>query len=362
MARDPVDAHGIRAVTEHGFDGLGTDAFADEMGQTRAVPSAPRYYAPSRPRPVAGGLTARTTRGAIGSSWWSKRFIEVLESFAIGTRLTRGRAYARKGQVIDLSIAPGLVSARVQGSRAKPYRVQIGLTPFSAQTWTDIDAALAAQAIHTAALLAGEFPTELEEVFAAAGAQLFPSTVKELLMTCSCPDWGLPCKHLAASFYLLAERFDDDPFEILHWRGRPREQLLAHVREQRSAPSQAAPGPDAAPLNEDSPAPGEPSQSPSPDVPLSGTPSVAGAAVALTGVPEPSTSPALYWSAPVPMPAWTPPVDTPADLLLRQLPDPPEALGGEAFTRFLRAVYDALPDVDEPTLVTPSQPRPPRAR
>ena len=49
---------------------------------------------------VEGGLKARSTRGAIGESWWSKRFLAVLESFALGTRLTRGRNYARAGQVL----------------------------------------------------------------------------------------------------------------------------------------------------------------------------------------------------------------------------------------------------------------------
>ena len=42
-------------------------------------------------------------------------------------------------------------------------------------------------------------------------------------MRCSCPDSEVPCKHLAATFYLLAEAFDEDPFLILRWRGRDRE-------------------------------------------------------------------------------------------------------------------------------------------
>jgi len=46
---------------------------------------------------VEGGIKAQSTRGAIGESWWSKRFLSVLESFAMGGRLTRGRSYARAG-------------------------------------------------------------------------------------------------------------------------------------------------------------------------------------------------------------------------------------------------------------------------
>jgi uncharacterized Zn finger protein len=44
----------------------------------------------------------------------------------------------------------------------------------------------------------------------------------------------VPCKHLAATFYLLAESFDDDPFAILAWRGREREDLLANLQTARS--------------------------------------------------------------------------------------------------------------------------------
>src|SRR5215469_2351582 len=84
---------------------------------------------PSRPRRVEGGISVRSRRGAIGETWWSKRFITVLESFGMGSRLTRGRAYARSGQVLDLSVNAGSVVARVQGSRRTPYQVRIELNP-----------------------------------------------------------------------------------------------------------------------------------------------------------------------------------------------------------------------------------------
>ena len=71
---------------------------------------------------MENGLKARSTRGAIGKSWWSRRFLDVLESFAIGGRLTRGEGYARKGQVMSLEVAPGRVPAAVQGSRAEAVR------------------------------------------------------------------------------------------------------------------------------------------------------------------------------------------------------------------------------------------------
>ena len=134
-----------------------------------------------------------------------------------------------------MTVAPGMVSAAVQGSRAQPYKVTIALSAFSELVWAKVEVSLAEQAIHSARLLAGEMPHDLEEVFAAAGAPLFPQRVQDLSMSCSCPDWEVPCKHLAATFYLLAEGFDDDPFAILLWRGRGREGLAA-VGGGRPAP------------------------------------------------------------------------------------------------------------------------------
>lgn len=192
------------------------------------------YPKASKPRQVEGGLKARSKRGAIAQTWWSVRFIEVLESIVVGGRMQRGRAYARKGQVIDLIVTAGSVTASVQGSRARPYKVRIGLQPLDKSAWNGMAQALADNAWFAAKLLAGELPVDIDEVFQAQGLSLFPVAADDLSMDCSCPDWGVPCKHLAAAFYLLAERFDEDPFEILAWRGRERDDLLQAVSVLRS--------------------------------------------------------------------------------------------------------------------------------
>lgn len=187
------------------------------------------FYPPSRPRQVEGGLKARSTRGAIAQTWWGERFIAVLEESGLGGRLQRGRTYARKGQVLSLEVEPGVVSAVVQGSRVRPYRVRINATAFGKAEWAAVESELAGNAWYLARLLAGEMPDDIEEVFARLGLALFPAGTRELSMDCTCPDWGVPCKHLAAAFYLLAESFDADPFRILAWRGRTREDLLANL-------------------------------------------------------------------------------------------------------------------------------------
>jgi uncharacterized Zn finger protein len=198
------------------------------------------YPPPARPRPVDGGLKARSTRGAIPATWWSERFIAVLNNIGLQSRLQRGRTYARAGQVISLDIDAGKVTAQVQGSRARPYRVRIGITAYGKLEWAKLEHALADDAWYAAKLLTGEMPDDMEDVFTRLGLSLFPASAGDLSMDCSCPDWEVPCKHVAAVFYLLAEAFDDDPFTILAWRGREREELLGNLQTARSGGPPAA--------------------------------------------------------------------------------------------------------------------------
>ncbi|HVC05222.1 MAG TPA: SWIM zinc finger family protein [Candidatus Acidoferrales bacterium] len=189
---------------------------------------------PSKPRPAVG-IRARSTRGAIGATWWSRRFVDLLESFNIGARLQRGRTYARGGQVLNLTVESAVVEARVQGSRVRPYRITIELATLSPSEWDRVEAAMVERAVFLARLLAGEMPPEIEEVFAAHAIALFPASRRDLVWDCSCPDWGDPCKHVAAVLLILAEAFDRDPFLVFRWRGRSRDELLASLRQRRGA-------------------------------------------------------------------------------------------------------------------------------
>jgi uncharacterized Zn finger protein len=191
----------------------------------------------SGPIRVDNGIRARSKRGAIGSSWWSRRFIDVLEGLDLGTRLANGRAYARSGQVLNLEVAAGSVTATVQGSRPRPYEVSVALKQIWPTQWERIERALADQVIFSAKLLAGELPPDLERVFAELKQPLFPGSAGELTMECNCPDWSVPCKHVAATLYLLAEAFDQDPFLILTWRGRNKAELLTNLRRLRTPES-----------------------------------------------------------------------------------------------------------------------------
>lgn len=191
------------------------------------------HYEPSRPIAVKDGIKAKSQRGAFVKQWWGDRWINALTRLMDPGRLSRGRSYARRGQVLEINIEPGYVSARVQGSRPTPYKVRIELRPLSDQQWDKVFDALAEQAIFAAQLLNGEMPQDIEQVFDAVQVPLFPSSKGDLKTDCSCPDWANPCKHIAAVYYLLGERFDEDPFLLFQLRGRDKDAIMAALRERR---------------------------------------------------------------------------------------------------------------------------------
>lgn len=184
----------------------------------------------SKPLKAEGGIATRRQRGSMADTWWSKRFVDVLESYGLGTRMQRGRRYARSGQVLSLDVDPGLIAAQVQGSRRTPYVVTIQTKQPSDVQWRKVDDALRSRIGFVARLLAGELPSELEDVFREAGVSLFPASWGELRAKCSCPDWENPCKHIAAVLYVYADHLDTDPWLALAWRGRDREHVLASLQ------------------------------------------------------------------------------------------------------------------------------------
>jgi uncharacterized Zn finger protein len=197
--------------------------------------SSESWYTPTPPRRVADGIKATTTRGAFGATWWAKRWIAVLGEFGWGSRLQRGRTYARQGQVMAMEITAGLVQAKVQGSRSTPYAVTIRMPVLTDTQWSSVVTRMAHEASVAAQLLSGDMPHDIEQAFDHVAVPLFPKAARDLQTACSCPDVANPCKHIAAVYYLLGERFDADPWMIFTLRGRSKDQLIAALREMRSA-------------------------------------------------------------------------------------------------------------------------------
>ena len=301
----------------------------------------------SGPITVEGGIKARSKRGAIGEQWWSQRFIAVLESFGMTGRLQRGRSYARRGQVIEFALQPGVVVASVQGSRPDPYLVTIKVRPLTAAQWKKVESRLAAQALFRARLLAGDMPAEIEQVFAEAGTPLFPESARDLTMDCTCPDWGFPCKHVAAVCYVLAEAFDDDPFAMLAWRGKNRAELLAALRGTGAGVGAGSAGGGAVGR---AAAGGPPADGHAGGVALD-SPAMAVLSDVAAGQ-RPDESPADFWSpglSAARLRSAPPSPAAPPDLLLRLTEPPSVQVRGRQLRDLLAPAYAALAAVlDEP--------------
>lgn len=193
------------------------------------------YYERTHPIDVrGGGIRAKSRKGEIGDTWWSKKWIDALKSAGLGSRLDRGKNYARRGQVISIDIVAGTVKSKVQGSRVTPYSVVIRLKHFTETEWRKTVSELASRAIFSAKLLSGEMPKDVEEAFTETKMSLFPKYVDDLETSCTCPDWENPCKHVAAVYFLLAERFDEDPFLMFELRGQTKEKIITKLREARA--------------------------------------------------------------------------------------------------------------------------------
>ncbi len=186
-------------------------------------------YAPTAPRDVRAGIKAKSKRGAIGETPWAEAWRNVLER-QDDPRLSRGRSYARRGQVFDLHLQSGLVEAHVQGSRPTPYKVKLAIRTLRESDWTVVFGILARNPLHAAKLLAGQPSMEMFDLFQKAGVGIIPLS-NELTFSCNCPDWGAPCKHGAAVFYLICERLDKDPLLLFLLRGKEREAALLALQK-----------------------------------------------------------------------------------------------------------------------------------
>ncbi|MHA6482860.1 SWIM zinc finger family protein [Paenibacillus sp. strain BS8-2] len=163
----------------------------------------------------------------IATTWWGKAWCTNLESYAdYSNRIDRGRSYVRHGSVLDLQIGSGKVEALVQGSSSKPYKVEITVTLLSDTVWQQIVKACSGRISSLQELAGGKFPSGLSELFTTKGAGLFPSP-KEIRFSCSCPDYAVMCKHVAAVLYGIGARFDHDSALFFQLRNVKMEELIS---------------------------------------------------------------------------------------------------------------------------------------
>ncbi|MEU3336695.1 SWIM zinc finger family protein [Streptomyces sp. NPDC006668] len=238
-----------------------TDSSRPRPSDTPAPPQhAPSMAAPARdgelrrtfpalpappPVPAASGASDPSAGPRFAATWWGNAWVTALEEGALDAkRLARGRSYAEQGHVDAITVTPGLVLAYVQGSRPRPYRVQVRLRTLDDADWARFLDAAVERPGHIAALLDKELPQSLAD----CGVPLLPGP-RDLDPHCSCPDRGHPCKHAAALCYQTARLLDADPFVLLLLRGRGERELLdALSRLNAARAARAAQDQEPAPL------------------------------------------------------------------------------------------------------------------
>ncbi|MDR2794694.1 MAG: DEAD/DEAH box helicase family protein, partial [Holosporaceae bacterium] len=146
-----------------------------------------------------------------GKTWWGRKWLDMFEDIDDENRLPRGRTYANKGAASNIKIVGDTVSARVQGSRPTPYKVTINFEQFSKKHKDIIREIIEKSPSILSALINRRLPLKIFDALTQAGINLFPRTWKDVKADCSCPDYAMPCKHIAAVIYLICDEIDKNP-------------------------------------------------------------------------------------------------------------------------------------------------------
>jgi len=152
-----------------------------------------------------------------GTTPWGKWFVDVLKGYKIDARLQRGKTYANTGKVLALGVENRMVTAKVKGHSSPSYTVKIEFPPLDkAERLFEL---IEADPLLLSRIQGGELPMELLEALKAQRVSLIPERWNEMKRSCTCPDWGDPCKHMAAVYYVLARQIDADPHVLFKLRG-----------------------------------------------------------------------------------------------------------------------------------------------
>ena len=174
----------------------------------------------------------------IARSFWGKGWCDHLESFSdYANRLPRGRAYVRNGSVCHLDIQPGRIEAIVSGSEL--YNVQIDIKKLKPSAWQTLKKDCTGQIGSILELLQGKLSHQVMALVTDRSRGLFPQP-GEMAFTCSCPDWAMMCKHVAAVLYGVGSRLDGRPELLFLLRDVEAEELItAEIAFPVAAPAAA---------------------------------------------------------------------------------------------------------------------------
>jgi uncharacterized Zn finger protein len=163
----------------------------------------------------------------IARTFWGEAWCDNLERYSdYANRLPRGRTYVRNGSVVDLQVGPGRVTALVSGSTMYEVKVTVGPVPRS--RWSAICEDCSGAIDSLVELLQGRFSKGVMARLCEQKTGLFPSP-KDIIFTCSCPDWVSMCKHVAAVLYGIGARLDHQPELLFTLRRVDQHDLIANA-------------------------------------------------------------------------------------------------------------------------------------
>ena len=154
-----------------------------------------------------------------GKTWWGEQWLGALKNIDYSNRLPRGASYARNGMVQEINFSGNIIRAKVKGSRRTPYSETIKLPEFSSKDIDKLIKLILEQPVVLSKLFNRQLDESLAKMAEEAGMALFTKQWKDLKMNCSCPDWAVPCKHLAAVIYKTSMEIDNNPFLVFSLHG-----------------------------------------------------------------------------------------------------------------------------------------------
>ncbi len=171
---------------------------------------------------------SRTTK-----TWGSDQLLEVFAGNDLIELEAKALNLVRKKKVLDLFITPGVLTAKVQDEKGQLNKVTLEIQTLEDETWTKVYNALANTSYYPAKFLAGELPIEIEDIFAQAGTQLFPKTRNDIRILYKDTQTHLLNEHIVSVLLRVGKMLDNDPFTMLLWKGKGRDETIVTVRNLR---------------------------------------------------------------------------------------------------------------------------------
>lgn len=234
---NPTTAPGDESASQ-----AGAKADPAQTGKPADGPYRRETKLPVNPRRVRGGVRMKRKEGD-PDAWAEQRLWRMIEKAADGDTLKEGLEYARGGQTRRIVYEDGKAEASVQGRRTRAYVTTVTMPKYTPDQKAEVVKALGDQSRYAAKLLAGELPPSIEDVFVPIGLHLFPNSINDFELSCTCKEENGPwCKHVVCTAALLGEKLANDPFLIFELRGLPREHLVEGLRDFRALTT-LGPGP-----------------------------------------------------------------------------------------------------------------------